>query len=153
MGQVTARKKDSGRDFQSCRAARRTCWLAPSSLQNTLSTCLMDRVEEDTAPRGFLTGRSLTYTKEGHTGGNHACLFLWAAGQGCAEYWHSTTGSAMMLGQKRSRFSQHTSSKLPPYDNSQDEGCAPASKRPSHGPTTAGTSPGEQSCHGLFPGP
>ena len=67
MGQVTARKKDSGRDFQSCRAARRTCWLAPGSSQNTLSTCLMDRVEEDTAPRGFLTGRSLTYTKEGHT--------------------------------------------------------------------------------------
>ena len=130
-------KKESARDCQSCRVSRMACWLAPGSLQNTLSgpcaTCLTDRVEEDTAPQGFLTGRSLMYTKEGHAGGNHACLFLWAVGQGCAENWDLTMGSTMRPGQKRSCFSQHTSSKLPPRTSPRMK----AVLRPARGHVTA----------------
>jgi len=82
--------------------------------------------------RAFLLG-DLSYTKEGHAGGNHACLFLWAVGQGCAENWDSTTGSTMRPGQKRSCFSQHTSSKLPPRTSPRMK----AVLRPARGHVTA----------------
>lgn len=61
---------DRGGDFQSCRGAPVTCWLAPGSSQNTIcrpyATCLKHQLDKHTAPRGFLTGRSPLCTKEAH---------------------------------------------------------------------------------------
>ena len=61
---------DMGGDFQSCRGAWVTCWLAPGSSPAAVSrpcaTLLKDRMDTHMAPRGFLMGSSLLRTKEAH---------------------------------------------------------------------------------------
>ena len=127
--------------FHGCRAAGRTSWLPPGSLPNALSmpraTTLTDRMEEAAAPRDLLTGMPLVYTKEGHaeapeenTPVSSSGLWLgalcWELGFVYGE--HHEAGAEMLR-----LFPAHIFRALP-QDITQDEGCAPASKRQSRGP-------------------
>ena len=157
LGRGTGWEKDSGHDSQSCRVARMTCRLAPGSVHNTLSrpcaTSLTDRMEEDAAPGGFLTGRPPMHRKVTLKHWRKARLSLpLGCGPGlCVGNWDSSTGSTMSLEQKCSRFSQHTSAKLSPGHLPRRRLCS-SQQAAEPWPGMAGASPEEQRCHGLLPG-
>ena len=137
-----------------------TCRLAPGRVHNTLSrpraASLTDRTEQDAAPRGFLTGRSLIYTKEGRTEAlqGSTCVSssgLWAG----ALCWKLgvTYGEYHTPGAENAHASPSTHLVSSPQDASLPGRRLCSSQQAAEPwPGTAGARPGEQRCHGLWPG-
>ena len=137
-----------------------TCRLAPGRVHNTLprprAASLTDRTEQDAAPRGFLTGRSLIYTKEGRTEAlqGSTCVSssgLWAG----ALCWKLgvTYGEYHTPGAENAHASPSTHLVSSPQDASLPGRRLCSSQQAAEPwPGTAGARPGEQRCHGLLPG-
>ncbi len=132
-----------------------TCRLAPGSVHSALpkpcATSLTDRVEEDAAPRGFLTGRPLTDRKVTLKHWRKARLSL-PLGRGpglCVGSWHSPRVPRVPRAWSRNAHAFPSS----PQDVSQDEGCAPASKQQSHGPAWLEPALGSSAATGSGPAP